>query len=104
MIVVVVCSQSYRVDSYSPAKITENRVCPGNWPNWAVFRSKFTTVDSNRILMQGQWLPTPNSPPEVSVVVDFRKESRIDLICKRTARTVRNFDLIVQSGCFFVLG
>ncbi|OWM90840.1 hypothetical protein CDL15_Pgr011600 [Punica granatum] len=48
----VVCSQSYRVDPYSPAKIMENRVRPGNWPDWAVFGSEFTTVDPDGILIQ----------------------------------------------------
>ncbi|OWM72785.1 hypothetical protein CDL15_Pgr024837 [Punica granatum] len=101
---VVVCSQSYRVDPYSPAKITENRVRPGNWPDWAVFGSEFTTVDPNGILMHGQRLPTPNSPLEVMVVVVWRKGSRIDPICKKTAQTIRNFDPTGQLGCFFVLG
>ncbi|PKI71926.1 hypothetical protein CRG98_007694 [Punica granatum] len=97
-------NQSYRVDPYSPAELTENRVRHGNWPDWAVFGSEFTTVDPDGILMQGQRLPTPNSPPEVMVVVFWRKGSRIDPICKKTTQTVRNFDPTGQSGCFFVLG
>ncbi|PKI73823.1 hypothetical protein CRG98_005807 [Punica granatum] len=68
------------------------------------FGSEFTTVDPDGILMQGQRLPTPNSPPEVMVVVVWRKESRIDPICKKTAQTVRNVNPTGQSGCFFVLG
>ncbi|PKI72873.1 hypothetical protein CRG98_006741 [Punica granatum] len=97
-------SQSYWVDPYSPAKITENIVHPGNWPNWAVFGSKFTTVDPDGILMQGQRFPTPNSPLEVMVVVVWRKGSRIDSICKKIAQIVRNFDLTEQSGYFFCAG
>ncbi|PKI70109.1 hypothetical protein CRG98_009572 [Punica granatum] len=97
-------SQSYWVDPYSPTKITENRVCPENWPYWAVFGSEFTTVDPDGILMQGQRLPTPNSPMKVMVVVVWRKGSRIDPICKKTAQTVRNFDPTGQSSYFFVLG
>ncbi|PKI52161.1 hypothetical protein CRG98_027457 [Punica granatum] len=100
----VVCSQSYRVDPYSPAKIMENRVRPGNWPDWAVFGSEFTTVDPDGILIQGQRLPTPNSPPEVMVWSFWGKGSRINPICKKTARTVKNFNPIGQSGCFFFLG
>ncbi|PKI42656.1 hypothetical protein CRG98_036938 [Punica granatum] len=69
-----------------------------------VFWSEFSTVDPDGILMQGQRLPTPNSPPEVMVVVVWLKGSRIDPICKKTAQTVRNFDPTGQSGCFFVLG
>ncbi|PKI48947.1 hypothetical protein CRG98_030662 [Punica granatum] len=92
MTVVVVCSQSYRVDSYRPAKITENRVRLENRPDWAVFWSDVTVVSSDGILRQGQRLPTPNSPLEVVVVVVFQKESRIDPICKKTAQTARNFD------------
>ncbi|PKI63032.1 hypothetical protein CRG98_016556 [Punica granatum] len=56
------------------------------------------------IFEQGQRLPTANSPPEVAVVVVFRKESWIDPICKKTVLTVRNFDPTGQSGCFFFLG
>ncbi|PKI58782.1 hypothetical protein CRG98_020841 [Punica granatum] len=56
-----------------------------------VFGSEFTTVDPDGILMQGQRLLTPNSPPEVMVVVIRRKGSQIDPICKKTAQTVRNF-------------
>ncbi|PKI50466.1 hypothetical protein CRG98_029149 [Punica granatum] len=46
----------------------------------SVFGSEFTTVDPDGILMQGQRLPTPNSPLEVIVVVVWRKGSRIDPI------------------------
>ncbi|PKI51099.1 hypothetical protein CRG98_028528 [Punica granatum] len=56
--------ESYRVDPYSPAKFTENRVRPVNWPDGAVFKSEFTTVDPDGILMQIQRLPTPKSSPE----------------------------------------
>ncbi|PKI74468.1 hypothetical protein CRG98_005150 [Punica granatum] len=69
-----------------------------------VFGSGFTTVDPDGILMQSQRLLTPNSPPKMTVVVVVQKESRIDLICKKTAITVRYFDPTGQSGCFFVLG
>ncbi|PKI58096.1 hypothetical protein CRG98_021523 [Punica granatum] len=57
-----------------------------------VFGSEFSTVDPDGILRQGQRLPNPNSPPEVTVVVVFRNESRIDQICKKTPQTVRNFN------------
>ncbi|OWM91609.1 hypothetical protein CDL15_Pgr022358 [Punica granatum] len=60
MQVVVVWFQTYRVDPYSPAKITENRVRLENRPDWAVFGSDFTTVSPDGIVMQGQCLPTPN--------------------------------------------
>ncbi|PKI58129.1 hypothetical protein CRG98_021478 [Punica granatum] len=90
--------ESYRVDPYSPAKITKNRVRPGKRPDSAVFRSEFTTVDPDGTLMQGQQIPTPNSPPEVMVVVVWRKGSRIDPICKKLALTLRNFDPTGQSG------
>ncbi|OWM72551.1 hypothetical protein CDL15_Pgr005020 [Punica granatum] len=58
--VVVVWFQTYRVDPYSPAKITENRVRLENKPNWAVFGSDVTTVSPDGILRQCQWLRTPN--------------------------------------------
>ncbi|PKI40704.1 hypothetical protein CRG98_038904 [Punica granatum] len=101
---VVVCSQSYWVDPYRLAKITENRVRLENRPDWAVFGSDVTVVSSDGILRQSQWRLTPNSPPEVAVVVIFRKESQIDPIYEKTAQTVRNFDLTGQSGCFFFMG
>ncbi|OWM76841.1 hypothetical protein CDL15_Pgr016488 [Punica granatum] len=44
VVVVVVWLQSYRVNPYSPSKITENRVRPGNRPDWAIFGSDVTTV------------------------------------------------------------
>ncbi|PKI66854.1 hypothetical protein CRG98_012720 [Punica granatum] len=52
--VVVVWFQSYRVDPYSLAKITENRVRPRNRPDWARFGSDVTTVAPDGILMQGR--------------------------------------------------
>ncbi|OWM78198.1 hypothetical protein CDL15_Pgr015017 [Punica granatum] len=97
-------SLSYQADPYSPAKIMENRVCPGSWPDWAVVGSEFTTVDPDGILMQGQLLPTPNLPPEVMVVVIWRKGSRIDPICKKNRKSDRKCDPTGQSGCFFVPG
>ncbi|PKI50186.1 hypothetical protein CRG98_029430 [Punica granatum] len=68
---------SYRVDPYSPAKITENRVHSGNWPVWAVFGSEFTTVDPDGILRQGQRLPTPNSPPEGSYNLELTCDANV---------------------------
>ncbi|PKI49667.1 hypothetical protein CRG98_029912 [Punica granatum] len=38
-----------RVDLYSPAKITENRVRLEKRPDWAVFESDVTTVSFNGI-------------------------------------------------------
>ncbi|PKI73453.1 hypothetical protein CRG98_006161 [Punica granatum] len=67
--VVVVWFQSYRAR-------------PRNRPNWVVFGSDITTVAPDGILTQGQWLLTPKRPPEVTVVIVRRKESRIDSICK----------------------
>ncbi|PKI72118.1 hypothetical protein CRG98_007505 [Punica granatum] len=93
-----------RIDPYSPAKITKNRAHLGNRRDWAVFGSNITTVAPDGILRQGQQLPTPNRPLEVTVVVVMRKESRIDSIYKKTARTVRKTDSTGQSGYFFVLG
>ncbi|PKI75870.1 hypothetical protein CRG98_003785 [Punica granatum] len=58
--VVVVWFQTYRVDPYSPAKITEKRVRLENRPDWAVFGSEVNTVSPDGILRQGQWFPTPN--------------------------------------------
>ncbi|PKI48261.1 hypothetical protein CRG98_031344 [Punica granatum] len=80
---VVVWFQSYWVDPYSPTKITENKEHLGNRPDWAVFGSDVATESLDGVLMQ---------------------ESRIDPICKKIARTVRKFDPIGQSGCFFVVG
>ncbi|OWM66808.1 hypothetical protein CDL15_Pgr012400 [Punica granatum] len=57
---VVIWFQTYRVDLYSPVKITENRVRLENRPNRAVFGSDVTTVSPDGILRQGQWLLTPN--------------------------------------------
>ncbi|OWM83062.1 hypothetical protein CDL15_Pgr011744 [Punica granatum] len=93
MAVVVVWFQSYRVDPYSPAKITENKARPGNRPDWAVFRSNVTMVAPDGILLQGWWLPTSKRPPEVTVVIVRRKESRVDPICKKNAKTVRKSDM-----------
>ncbi|OWM90906.1 hypothetical protein CDL15_Pgr027393 [Punica granatum] len=101
--VVVVWFHSCRVDPYSSTKITENRAPPGNRPDWAVFGSDVTRVVPDGILMQGQWLPTPKRPSEVTVVVFRRKESRIDLICKENAKIVRKSDQTWQSGYFFLL-
>ncbi|PKI44998.1 hypothetical protein CRG98_034605 [Punica granatum] len=58
--VVVVWFQTYRVDLYSPAKFTENRVLLENKPDWAVFGSDVTTVSPDGILRQGQCLSTHN--------------------------------------------
>ncbi|PKI51776.1 hypothetical protein CRG98_027824 [Punica granatum] len=60
--VVVVWFQSYRVDPYSPAKITKNRL------DWAVLGSEDTTEAPDGILLQGWWLLTLKRPPEVTVV------------------------------------
>ncbi|PKI61507.1 hypothetical protein CRG98_018091 [Punica granatum] len=38
-------------------------------PDWPVLGSEVTTVAPDGILMQGRWLPTPNRPPEVAVMV-----------------------------------
>ncbi|PKI58361.1 hypothetical protein CRG98_021236 [Punica granatum] len=35
------------------------------------------------ILLQGHRLPTPKKPPKVAVVVVWRKETRVDPICKK---------------------
>ncbi|PKI56562.1 hypothetical protein CRG98_023088 [Punica granatum] len=102
--VVIVCFQSYRVDPYSLAKITENRIRPRNRPDWAVFESDFTTVAPNGILRQGQRLQTPNRPPEVAAVFVLQKDSPIDLICKKNRKSGKKFDPTRQSGCFFMLG
>ncbi|OWM77124.1 hypothetical protein CDL15_Pgr013215 [Punica granatum] len=56
----VVWSQTYQVDPYSPAKITKSKVRLENKPDWAVFGSNVTTVSPNGILGQGRWLLTPN--------------------------------------------
>ncbi|PKI67873.1 hypothetical protein CRG98_011731 [Punica granatum] len=88
--VVVVWFQSYRVDPYTPAKITKNRARPGNRPDWVVFGSDVTMVAPDGILMQGQWFPTPKRPLEFAVVVVQRKDSRIGSICKENTKTVRN--------------
>ncbi|PKI56498.1 hypothetical protein CRG98_023136 [Punica granatum] len=60
VLVVVVWSHICRVDPYSPAKITENRVRLENRPDWAVFGSDVTPVSPDGILRQSQWFPTPN--------------------------------------------
>ena len=104
MTVVVVCSQSCRVDPYSPAKITQNRARLEFRTRLAQVGSDVATEAPDGIFEQGQRLPTANSPPEVAVVVVFRKESWINPIYKKTAQTVRNFDPTGQSGCFFFLG
>ncbi|PKI72881.1 hypothetical protein CRG98_006749 [Punica granatum] len=49
--------QSCRVDSYSPAKIMENRARPGNIPDWAVCGSDVTMVTPDGILRQGFIFP-----------------------------------------------
>ncbi|PKI36002.1 hypothetical protein CRG98_043577 [Punica granatum] len=75
-----------QLDPYGPAKITENRARPRNRLDWTIFGSDVTMVSPDEILRQGQRLPTPNSPPEVIVVVVLRKESQIDQIYKKTRR------------------
>ncbi|PKI69686.1 hypothetical protein CRG98_009957 [Punica granatum] len=101
---VVVWSQSYRVDPYSPAKITENRARLEIWTRLTQVGLDVTTEAPDGSFEQGQRLPTDNAPPEVAVVVVFRKESWIEPIYKKTVQTVRNFDPTGQSGCFFFLG
>ncbi|OWM85785.1 hypothetical protein CDL15_Pgr005976 [Punica granatum] len=49
--------------------------------------SDIATEASDGSFEQGQRLPTDNSPPEVAVVVVFRKESWINPIYKKTAHT-----------------
>ncbi|PKI61212.1 hypothetical protein CRG98_018395 [Punica granatum] len=102
--VVVVWFQNYRVDPYISAKITENRECLQNRPDWAVFGTNFTTVSPDGILRQSQRILTPKGTPEVASVLVLQKDFRIDLICKKTARTVIKFDPTGQLGCFFMLG
>ncbi|OWM75367.1 hypothetical protein CDL15_Pgr021083 [Punica granatum] len=77
--VVVVWLQTYRVDPYSPANITENRVRLENRPDWAVFGSDVTTVSPDEILMQGQWLLTPKRPSKVVGVVVWFQIYWVDL-------------------------
>ncbi|PKI42142.1 hypothetical protein CRG98_037458 [Punica granatum] len=50
---VVVWFQTYRVDPYSPAKFTKNRVRLENRPDWAVFGSDITTLSPDGVLRQG---------------------------------------------------
>ncbi|PKI78553.1 hypothetical protein CRG98_001060 [Punica granatum] len=95
---------SCRVDPYSPAKITQNRARLEFRTRLAQVGSDIATEAPDGIFELGQRLSTANSPPEVTVVVVFRKESSIDPICKKTVQTVRNFDPTGQSGCFFFLG
>ncbi|OWM76874.1 hypothetical protein CDL15_Pgr010261 [Punica granatum] len=58
--VVVFWSQSYRVDPYSPAKITENRARLEIRTRLAPVGSDVATEAPDGILRQGQWLLTPN--------------------------------------------
>ncbi|OWM78219.1 hypothetical protein CDL15_Pgr015038 [Punica granatum] len=50
VVVVVVWSQICRVDPYSPAKITENKVRLEIRPGWAIFGSNVTPVSLDGIL------------------------------------------------------
>ncbi|OWM70939.1 hypothetical protein CDL15_Pgr013120 [Punica granatum] len=104
MAVAVVWFQTYRVDPYSPVKITNNRVRLENGPNWEVFGSDVTTVSPNGIFRVRPVAPDSSLTLGGGCSGSFAKESRIDPICKKTARTVRKFDPTEQSGCFFVLG
>ncbi|PKI54609.1 hypothetical protein CRG98_025123 [Punica granatum] len=54
-----------------------------------VIGSDVTTVAPDGILLQGQWIPTPKRPPEVTVVVARRKQSRVDPICKENRKRIR---------------
>ncbi|PKI37352.1 hypothetical protein CRG98_042257 [Punica granatum] len=108
--------ESYRVDPYNPAKITENRTrleirtrlapvgsdVAAEAPDGILRQvgSDVATEAPDGIVEQGQRLPTANSPLEVAMVVVFQKESWIDPIYKKTVQTVRNFDPTGQSGVF----
>ncbi|PKI71183.1 hypothetical protein CRG98_008432, partial [Punica granatum] len=74
---------SCRVDPYSPAKITQNRARLEFRTRLAQVGSEVATEAPDGNFEQGQRLPTANSPPEVAVVVVFRKESWIDPIYKK---------------------
>ncbi|PKI49537.1 hypothetical protein CRG98_030074 [Punica granatum] len=76
--VVVVWFRTCRVDPYSPAKITKNRVGLENRPDWAIFGSDVTTVSLDGILMQGQWLLTPKRTLEVALVVIWFQTCWVD--------------------------
>ncbi|PKI67276.1 hypothetical protein CRG98_012348 [Punica granatum] len=76
--------------------------------DWApVFESNVTTVAPDGILRQGQWLSTPNRPPEVTVVVVWRKGARIDPIFKKNSKSFGKLKWILQSdlpNCVCPLG